>query len=83
MVRASIKAGDVVIVRQQPIAENGDIVVALIDGESATVKRLLITEDSIQLVPENPKFCPITINPDQDLRIVGKVVGVRKVSQSR
>lgn len=80
MIRANILAGDVVIVRQQPIAENGDIVVAMIDRDSATVKRLSITDDVIQLLPENPKYRPITIQPDQDLRIVGKVIGIRRVT---
>ena len=47
--------GDVVIVRQQPVAEHGDIVVALLDDE-AMVKRLSIREHEIELRPENPNF---------------------------
>lgn len=78
MIKAGIKAGDLVIVRQQPIAENGDIVVALLDGE-ATVKRLSICEEVIQLCPENPKYRPISVDADQDFRILGKVVGVRRL----
>ena len=78
MLKASIKDGDLVIVRQQPIAENGDIVVAMLDGE-ATVKRLSIREEVIQLCPENPKYKPISVDADQDFRILGKVVGVRRM----
>lgn len=73
MVNANIRSGDLVIVRQQPIAENGDIVVALVDGE-ATVKKLFISDDVIQLLPANPKFGPISIHPGLDFRLVGKVI---------
>jgi repressor LexA len=74
---ASINDGDLVIVRQQPVAQHNDIVVALIADE-ATVKRLFIREHEIELRPANPEFKPIPIGPDDDFRIVGKVVAVRK-----
>ncbi|MCD6405221.1 MAG: transcriptional repressor LexA [Planctomycetes bacterium] len=77
MVEAGIREGDIVIVRQQPIAENGDIVVALL-GDEATVKRLCIREEKIELRPENPKHRPIPIGPDDGLRILGKVVATRR-----
>ena len=77
MVRADIHDGDYVVVRQQPIAESGDIVVALL-GDEATVKRLSIVNDRIELRPENPRFRPMVIGPDDDLRIQGKVVAVRR-----
>jgi repressor LexA len=75
---AGIGDGDVVIVRRQPLAETGDIVVALVDGE-ATVKRLYVREDVIELQPESPmkKYQPIPIGAETDLRIIGKVVAVR------
>lgn len=75
---AGIGDGDVVIVRRQPLAESGDIVVALVDGE-ATVKRLFFRDSVIELQPENTakKYRPIAIGPETDLRIVGKVVAVR------
>ena len=82
MLKANIRSGDLVIVRQQPVAEHGDIVVALLDQE-ATVKRLSISEEAIQLLPENPKYRPIVIDPDQDFRIMGKVVAVRRVPKQR
>ncbi|MDB5388706.1 MAG: lexA [Planctomycetaceae bacterium] len=80
MILAGIKAKDLVIVRQQAVAENGDIVVAMLEGE-ATVKRLSICEEVVQLCPENPKFQPIVVDPDQEFRILGKVVGVRRMEQ--
>ena len=76
MVNAGIRGHDLVVVRQQPIAENGDIVVAML-GEEATVKRLFIREEKIELRPENPKYRPIRVGPDDGLRILGKVVSVK------
>jgi len=76
MVGAGINDGDIIIVRQQPIAEDGDIVVALLNNE-ATVKRLKIKDELIELVPENPEVPKIRIRPGDDLRILGKVVAVR------
>jgi repressor LexA len=75
MIDANIHNGDYVIVRQQPLAESGDIVVAMRDG-AATVKRLYIADDRIELRPENKKMKPIPIAPDDDFSIVGKVVSV-------
>ncbi len=80
MINANINDGDVVIVRQQPIAENGEIVVALIDDE-ATVKRLFVSEDLIELRAENKRYKPIVVAPDCELRILGKVVGVTQYSR--
>jgi len=77
MVNAGIRGHDLVVVRQQPIAENGDIVVAML-GKEATVKRLFIREEKIELRPENPKHQPIRVGPDDGLRILGKVVAVRR-----
>jgi repressor LexA len=79
MTKAKIHHADLVVVRQQQLAESGDIVVALVDDE-ATIKRLHIRDQQIELRPEskNKKHRPIVIGPDMDLRIVGKVVGVRR-----
>lgn len=76
MIDAGISSGDLVIVRHQPVAESGDIVVALLEDE-ATVKRLYIQDDRIELRPENPRYMPMPIGPDDDMKIVGKVVAVR------
>lgn len=77
MVDAGIRERDLVVVRQQPVAENGDIIVALLEDE-ATVKRLYISDAIIELRPENQKHRPIPVGPDDELRILGKVVAVRR-----
>ncbi len=76
MVDAGIKPGDYLVVRQQPIAENGDIVVAVLDEEEATVKRLFISDEHIELRPANAAYHPIRIEAEDPLRIVGKVTAV-------
>ena len=80
MVGAGISDRDLVIVRRQSIAESGDIVVALVDGDT-TVKRLSIRGPVIELRPENPRFRPIPFGAENDIRILGKVVGVRRTSE--
>ena len=77
MIGAGIRDQDLVVVRQQPVAESGDIVVALLDQE-ATVKRLFIRDERIELRPENPTHRPIPIGPDDGLRILGKVVAISR-----
>ena len=80
MIDAGIHSGDTLIVRQQPLADHRDIVVALLNDE-ATVKRLHYRDGEISLLPENPRFKPIPVGPEDDLRIVGKVVAVRHASR--
>jgi repressor LexA len=76
MVDAAICDGDWVVIRQQNVADNGDIVAAMIDGE-ATVKTFKRTNGQVWLMPHNPAFDPI---PGNDANILGKVVTViRKV----
>ncbi|MBL1078961.1 transcriptional repressor LexA [Nocardia sp. 2] len=76
MIDAAICDGDWVVVRQQNVAENGDIVAAMIDGE-ATVKTFKRTGSEVWLLPHNPLFEPI---PGNDAQILGKVVTViRKI----
>lgn len=75
MKEAGILDGDLVLVRPQPDADSGEIVVAMIDGE-ATVKRLIKKNGSVRLKPENPAFDPIVIDENQPLRLIGKVAGV-------
>ncbi len=77
MIEAAICDGDFVVVRQQPTAENGDIVAAMIDGE-ATVKVYRVRNGHAQLVPRNTAYQPI---PGDQATILGKVVAVmRRVS---
>jgi repressor LexA len=76
MIDAGIHEGDYLIVRQQPIAENGDIVIAMLNGDEATVKRLSILDDRIELRPANPEYKPIQVGHQDNLVIVGKVLAV-------
>ena len=69
MIGAGILDGDKVVVRPQPDAENGEIVVALLD-DSATVKRLKKTGRDVWLMPENPSYEPI---PGNEAKILGRV----------
>ena len=57
MIEAAIADGDWVVVRQQPVAENGDIVAAMIDGE-ATVKTFKRRDGQVWLMPHNPAYEP-------------------------
>ena len=76
MVDAAICDGDWVVIRQQNVADNGDIVAAMIDGE-ATVKTFKRTRGQVWLMPHNPAFDPI---PGNEAAVLGKVVTViRKI----
>ena len=75
MIDAGILDGDYVVVRQQPTAEKGEIVVAGIPGEEATVKRFSRKGNKIVLQPANEKLSPMTYDP-ADVQIFGKVVTV-------
>jgi repressor LexA len=76
MIEAHIVEGDLAVVHPQSTAENGEIVVALIDGE-ATLKRFFREGQCIRLQPENTSMTAIIITADtQDVTIVGKVTGL-------
>ena len=72
MIDAGILSGDKVIVRPQPTAEHGEIVVALL-GDEATVKRLSRKDGQVWLLPENPAYSPID---GREAQIIGKVCAV-------
>ncbi|MCJ7663426.1 MAG: transcriptional repressor LexA [Desulfobacterales bacterium] len=75
MIGDHIQDGDLILVSPQARAEDGAIVVAMVDGET-TVKRLYRRGDGIQLVPSHPTMEPLSIRQDAQLRIIGKVVAV-------
>ncbi len=78
MINAHIMDGDTLLVRAQSAAQNGDIVVAMTDGE-ATVKRFFQEKDHVRLQPENNAMKPILVERGE-FRILGRAVGViRKV----
>ena len=76
MTGVGILPGDIVVVRRQPRADSGDIVVALIEDE-VTVKRLRLIRNRVELHPENPDFEPI-IPDSEELTLLGKVIEVRR-----
>lgn len=73
MIEAGILDGDMVIIRKQNTAENGDIVVAMTDDDEATVKRFFKEKNHIRLQPENPNMEPLLYT---NVSILGKVVGL-------
>jgi len=78
MVCAGIKDGSLIIVKRQILAETGEIVIALLNGE-VTVKKLLINDLGVKLLPENPKMKPIVVDHNDELTIIGKVVACRNI----
>ena len=75
MIEDHIADGDIVIVRKQDTAENGERVVAMIDG-AATLKKFFRRKDRIVLEPANSTMDPIVVEPGRDIKIVGALVGV-------
>lgn len=75
MINAGILNDDIVIVEKRCYAENGDIVVALIDGEDATVKTFYKEKGHFRLQPENDTMEPIIVD---ELEILGRVVGLKR-----
>jgi repressor LexA len=76
MIEAHIKSGDYVIVRKQDYAEDGDIIVALIDKSMSTLKRMKkINDNEVLLIPENKSLQEIRVSIDR-LEILGKMVGL-------
>lgn len=73
MIKAGIYDGDVVVAQQQSVANDGDIIIALL-GDEATVKRFYRRNKVIVLQPENDTMQPIKVNDRADFRILGKVV---------
>lgn len=72
MINAAILDGDMVVIEQTPYAENGDIVCALVDNESATIKTFYKEDGHYRLQPENDTMDPIIVD---EVKILGKVVG--------
>lgn len=76
MIDAHIQDGDFALVKPQSDAENGEIVVALIEDE-ATIKRIFLKGDLIRLEPANPDMEPIVVKKgEKQVSIIGKVVGI-------
>ncbi len=77
MIEESIRDGDLIIVERRDFATNGETVVALIDGQEATLKKLYREDGRVRLQPANPTLFPIFVEEDR-LRIQGVVVGLMR-----
>jgi len=75
MIDSGIFDGDIVIVKRQNTAENGQIVVALVDG-AVTIKRIHFHDERIELRAANPSVSPIVVKKGQDFQIYGVLVGL-------
>ena len=76
-----IREGDIVIVRKQDDVESGEIAIVMVNGDNATIKRLLKYEDGIRLMPTNPAYEPLYFTNDEILEKPVKVIG--KVIENR
>jgi repressor LexA len=77
MIEEHIQDGDLIVVEQREIASNGETVVALIDGDQATLKKYYREGKQIRLQPANPEMHPLYYDESQ-LRIQGVVVGLMR-----
>ncbi len=77
MIDAGIRSGDLLVVRHLPDCEDGDIVVARVQKDAVTVKRLFREKNCIRLQPENELYEPICM-PYEEVEIVGKVIGLMR-----
>ncbi|MEJ2361894.1 MAG: transcriptional repressor LexA [Gammaproteobacteria bacterium] len=75
MIDDNIQEGDIIVIEKRESAENGQTVVAMINGEQVTLKKLYIERDGIRLQPANSEMAPIILK-NQDVQILGIVTGV-------
>jgi repressor LexA len=75
MIDDNIQDGDIIIIERRESAENGQTVVAMINGESVTLKRFYIDNEGIRLQPANPALEPIRLH-NEEIQILGIVTGV-------
>jgi len=78
MKNAGISDGSLVLIHQQPCAEDGEIVACRVNGDEATLKRFKKVNDSVVLVPENPEFHPIIVSKRDFASGYAKIIGVAK-----
>lgn len=76
MIDENIRDGDIVLVQQQEVAENGQRVVALIDNYEATLKKIYREHNQVRLQPANSSYEPIIVRKDRDIKIQGVVIDV-------
>src|ERR1043166_3911845 len=76
MIDEQIRDQDIIVLQSKPTADNGQTVVALIDGSDATVKKFYASKQQGRLGPGNPNYQPIVVRPPQRVQVQGIVVGV-------
>ncbi len=79
MIDDNIEDGDIVVIEKRESAENGQSVVAMINGEKVTLKRFYIEKDGIRLQPANPEMEPIYLR-NEEVQILGIVTGVIRMN---
>lgn len=82
MIDDQIQDGDIILIEQRETAENGETIVALINGERVTLKRFYVEPDGIRLQPANPEMTPIYLK-HEELEILGIVTGVMRLTEER
>ncbi len=75
MIDDHIEDGDIIVVEKRATAENGQSVVAMINGESVTLKKFYIEKEGVRLQPANPRLNPIYLK-NEEIQILGIVMGV-------
>ena len=75
MIDEQIRDGDYVIVQSRETAHNGEMVIALVDGENATMKKIYLEHGQVRLQPANPALTPLYLQPSQ-VTVQGVVIGV-------
>lgn len=78
MINAGIPNGSLVLIHQQPCAENGQIVACRVNGDEATLKRFKQVKDKVVLMPENPDFQPIIVNCSDFNSGYAEIIGVAR-----
>lgn len=81
MIDDNIQDGDIVIIEKRESAENGQSVVAMINGEQVTLKKFYVERDGIRLQPANPQMAPIYLR-NEEVQILGIVTGVIRVGSN-
>lgn len=80
MVEDNIHDGDIIVIEKRETAENGQSVVAMINGEQVTLKRFFVEQDGIRLQPANPTMVPIRLS-NAEIQVLGIVTGVVRPPQ--
>ncbi len=81
MIDDQIQDGDIIVVERRETAENGESVVAMINGEQVTLKRFYVEQEGIRLQPANPNMAPIYLR-HEEIQILGIVAGVIRMGNS-